>query len=140
MQEQIKKYVTCYCASNLKLAEVFMAHLNIVPGLVYLSVVPLYLAILVRLFKADRQLPQRLTDLCNDFLTVCLQHHKEKFYGTNSQFSALINYQLKCKVHFIVCRNVLMNNLYSIPKDSLQRKKCHKYFLIAEVCLTILMA
>ena len=84
MQEQIKKYVTCYCANNLKLAEEFMAHLTTVPGLEYLSVVPMYLAILVRLFKDNKhgQLPQKLTGLCSAFITVCLQHHQEKFDGS----------------------------------------------------------
>ena len=84
MQEQIKQYVTCYCANNLKLAEEFMAHLTTVPGLEYLSVVPMYLAILVRLFKDNKhgQWPQKLTGLCSSFITVCLQHHQEKFDGS----------------------------------------------------------
>ena len=62
VQDQIEKYVSRYCANNSKLAEEFMVHLNSIPGLVYLSTVPMYLAILVRLFKANRQLSQTLTD------------------------------------------------------------------------------
>ena len=56
-----------------------MIHVNHIPGLVYLAKVHLYLAILVKLFKATKELVRRkLTDVCSDFLMVCLQHHKER--------------------------------------------------------------
>ena len=80
-EEQIKKYVDRYCGDDHQ-AEDFMIHLKYVPGLVYLAKVPLYLAILVKLFKTTKELlPRRLTDVCSDFLMVCLQHHKEKVLG-----------------------------------------------------------
>ena len=117
MQEQIKKYVTCYCANNLKLAEEFMAHLNTVPGLLYLSVVPMYLAILVRLFKDNRHghLPQKLTDMCNDFVTVCLQHHQERFHGSKQPIASFdklppemqgtFHRMQKCAYEQIICHS-----------------------------------
>ena len=80
-KEQVKKYVDRYCANGHQ-AEDFMIHLKYMPGLVYLAKVPLYLAILVKLFKTTKELlPRRLTDVCSDFLMVCLQHHKEKVLG-----------------------------------------------------------
>ena len=78
VQEQVEKYVDRYCTDDHK-AEDFMIHLNYIPGLIYLAEVPLYLAILVKLFKTTSELlPRRLTDIFSDFLMVCLQHHKEK--------------------------------------------------------------
>ena len=80
-KEQVKKYVDRYCVDGHK-AEDFMIHLKYMPGLVYLAKVPLYLAILVKLFKNTKELlPRRLTDVCSDFLMVCLQHHKERVLG-----------------------------------------------------------
>ena len=78
IQKQFEKYVDRYCADGHQ-AEEFMLHVKHMPGLVYLAKVPLYLAILVRLFKANKELVRRkLTDVCSDYLMVCLQHHKEK--------------------------------------------------------------
>ena len=83
VQDQIKKYVTHYCADpdkQLNLAEAFMIHLKTIPGLVHLARVPLYLFILVNLFihDRDRQLPRKLIDVCKDFLLACLQRYKHK--------------------------------------------------------------
>ena len=76
--EDIKKYVNRYCTTQSDVAKTFMDNLNIVPGLVVLAEVPLYLAILVKLFKAQKKLPEKLTDICSELLMICLQHHKEK--------------------------------------------------------------
>ena len=83
--EQITKYVNRYCTNDCQsdVAEKFMADLNIVPGLVFLAKVPLYLAILVKLFKAKKRLPDKLTDICSNFLKICLQYHKEKVLRDN---------------------------------------------------------
>ena len=85
LPEQIAKYVIRYCTTEMDdtvdetfMAKNFMTNLNIVPGLVVLAEVPLYLAILVKLFKAKKKLPEKLTDICSELLMFCLQHHKEK--------------------------------------------------------------
>jgi len=72
--EQRKKYVDRYCANDLhsNLAKMLMAHLNTVPGLSSFAEVPLYLAILVKVFKSKQQLPKRLTDIYCSFLMICL--------------------------------------------------------------------
>ena len=79
----VKKYVTRYCANTddpcLNL-EKFMDHLNATSGLSHLAKVPFFLAILVKLFKANRKLPHKLTHIYIDFLKICLQHYKEKNY------------------------------------------------------------
>ena len=67
VQKQVKKYVHHYCG-DVHQAEDFMIHVNHIPGLVYLAKIPLYLVILVKLFKATKELVHRkLTDLCSDF-------------------------------------------------------------------------
>ena len=79
--EQVTKYVNHYCATDdcqSDVAETFMNNLKSVPGLVFLAEVPLYLAILVKLFKAKKKLPEKLTDICSELLMICLQHHKER--------------------------------------------------------------
>ena len=57
------------------MTQTFMANLESVR---VLAEVPLYLAILVKLFKAKKKLPEKLTDICSELLMICLQHHKEK--------------------------------------------------------------
>ena len=117
-----------------------MRHLNIVPGLVYLSVVPLYLAILVRLFKADSKLPQRLTDLCNDFLTVCLQHHKEKIYGNKQPILSFDKLPTEMQRTFHCMQKCAYEQFILHSQRSLTEEEVSQVFLIAQVCLTILMA
>ena len=81
--DQIETYVKCYYSDNpqLNLAEKFMNHLKTTPGLADLARAPLYLATLVKLFKQNiKELPRKLTDIYYSFLTICLQHHKEKKY------------------------------------------------------------
>jgi len=58
--EQIKKYVDHYCANDLQsnLSKMLMVHLNTVPGLASFANIPLYLAILVKVFKSNQQLPK----------------------------------------------------------------------------------
>ena len=121
VQEQIEKYVSHYCANNSKLAEEFMVHLNSVPGLVYLSTVPMYLAILVRLFKANRQLSQKLTDLCNDFVTVYLQHHKEKVYGNNVPITS-----------FDKLPTEMQSTFYCLQKCAYEQLICHSQRSLTE--------
>ena len=88
IQKQIKEYVSCYFADHPQ-AEKFMDHLNTTPGLVDLARVPLYLATIARLFKEDKQLPGKLTDIYSSFLTICLQHHKEKNHGDSQPITNL---------------------------------------------------
>ena len=86
--EQVAKYVNRYCTTDdcqSDVAKTFMDNLKNVPGLVVLAEVPLYLAILVKLFKAKKKLPEKrkklpekLTDICSELLIICLQHHKER--------------------------------------------------------------
>ena len=80
LPEQVTKYVNRYCTtqSDETVAETFKDNLKRVPGLVVLAEVPLYLAILVKLFKAEKKLPEKLTDICSELLMICLQHYKEK--------------------------------------------------------------
>ena len=75
-KQQIEKYVNRYCDNT----KAFMIHLDCIPGLVHLAVVPLYLAILVMLYKQKGMLPRKLTNMCMDFLLVCLQQHKKRKY------------------------------------------------------------
>ena len=121
VQEQIEKYVSHYCANNSKLVEELMVHLNSVPGLVYLSTVPMYLAILVRLFKANRQLSQKLTDLCSDFLTVYLQHHKEKVYGSNVPIAS-----------FDKLPTEMQSTFYCLQKCAYEQLICHSQRSLTE--------
>ena len=83
LPEQVIKYVNRYCTTDdcqSDVAKTFMDNLNNAPGLAVLAEVPLYLAILVKLFKAQKKLPEKLTDICSEFLMICLQHHKEKVF------------------------------------------------------------
>ena len=94
IQKQVEKYVTRYCAGihpKLNLAEKFMDHLNATRGLVYLAEVPFFLAILVKLFKADKKLPRKLTDTYSSFLMICLQNHKEKIHGDTEPIRSFDN-------------------------------------------------
>ena len=125
-QHQIKNYVAHYCTNNSQsnLAEEFMARLNTVPGLAYLSMVPMYLAILVKLFKANRQLQAKLTDLCSDVLTVCLQHHKEKIYGNKQPI-----------ISFDELPATMQKTFYCMQKCAYEKIICHsqRYFTEEEV-------
>ena len=76
IEEQIKDYVTHYCAND---CQSFVLLMNSIPGLVHIARVPLYLAILVKLFKAE-QLPRKLISVCSDFLMICLQNQKDKLH------------------------------------------------------------
>ena len=89
VKKQRMKYVTRYFASD-NLAESFKIYLKAIPGLTYLAEIPLFLAILVKLFKSNRQtpLPRKLTDVCSTFLMACLQHHKEKVLGDNQPINS----------------------------------------------------
>ena len=87
--KQIEEYVHYYCL-NSNLAERFLMQLKHVPSLAQLAEVPLTLAILVKLFKKTKDLPNSLTEIYDNCLMNILQHHKEKnlrdtqlFHSTN---------------------------------------------------------
>ena len=141
VQEQVEKYVERYCTDGHQ-AEDFLIHLKYIPGLVYLAKVPLYLAILVKLFKTTKELlPKRLTDVCSDFLMVCLQHHKEKVLGDDQPIKSFDKLPSTCdydmQKYFMACRNVHISDSFMIPGN---RSLMKKYHSILHLCLKILMA
>ena len=127
VQKQIKEYVSCYFADHPQ-AERFMDHLKTTPGLVDLARVPLYLATIARLFKEDKQLPRKLTDIYSSFLTICLQHHKEKNHGDSQPITNLDD-DLPIEMRQIFqCMQKCAYEQFLYHILNLQKKKSRKIF------------
>ena len=112
VHKQINSYVSCYFGNghmHQSNGGAFIPNLNSGPGLVYLAEIPIYLAILVRLFKGkNRELPGKVIEICSQFLLICLQHHREKTFD-NEPISSLDNLPTEMKEIFIAYRNLFMN-------------------------------
>ena len=124
---QIEKYVICYCADD---HEAFMILLKSVPGLVHLARVPLYLAILVKLFKTDKskQLPRRLIDMCSDFLMICLQNQKGKLHKNTPPIQTMDELPTDMQEKFHTMQKCAYDRFFHHSSKPFTEEEISKYF------------